>query len=105
MPSGLSLQKPRPGTGMVDLVDGAVVVPLGLMVVVEVGAAVVATGLEVLVVVGAVVVTPGFLVVVGGSGGISVRGGRNIKTTFHQKVDFGTTWFAWRVPFWFQKAC
>lgn len=80
MPSGLSLQKPRPGIGMVVLVDGELVVPLGLGVVVEAGAAVVKAGLVVVRVAGAVVVTPGLLVVVAGSGGISVRGGRNTKT-------------------------
>ena len=77
MPSGLSLQNPRPGIGMVVLVDGELVVPLGLGVVVEAGAAVVTTGLDVVIVVVAVVGTPGFLVVVDGSGGISVRSERN----------------------------
>lgn len=79
MPSALSLQKPRPGIGMVVLVDGEMVVPLGLGVVVVAGLAVVTTGLLVVGVLGAVVVTPGFLVVVDGSGGNSVRGGRNRK--------------------------
>lgn len=79
-PSGLSLQKPSPGTGMVVLVDGALVVPLGFGVVVEASAAVVTAGLEVVVLAGAVEVTPGLLVVVDGIGGISVRGGRNRKT-------------------------
>lgn len=67
MPSALSLQKPRPGMGMVVLVDGAAVETEGLEVVVVVGAVVVTTGLSV------VVETPGLevVVVVGGSGGIS----------------------------------
>lgn len=87
MPSGLFLQKPRPGMGIVVLVDGAVVVPLGLVVFVGIGLGVVTAGLEVVVVADAVVTTPGFLVVVDGSGGISVRGGRH-KNTLHQKVHF-----------------
>lgn len=102
MPSALSLQKPRPGIGMVVLVDGALVVPLGFVVegaaVVTtglgvVGAAVVTTGLGVLVA-GAVVETIGFLVVVdgGGGGGISVRGGRNRKTSLYQQVHLVGIW-------------
>lgn len=75
MPSGLSLQKSRPGVGTVVLVDGAVVLLLGLGVAVDGGVAVVTLGLVAVVVAGAVVETPGFLVVVDGSGGISVREG------------------------------
>lgn len=71
MPSGLSLQKLCPGIGMVVLVDEALVVLLGLRVVVEADAA---------------VVTAGFLVVVDGSGGISVRGGK----TLYAKLSFGS---------------
>ncbi len=68
--------------------DGALVVPLGLGVVVEL----VTTGLEVVVVAVAVEVTPGLLVVVDGIGGISVRGGRSRKTTLYHKVSFGSFW-------------
>lgn len=79
MPSALSLQKPRPGTGRVVLVDGAVVVPLGLRVVVKTGAPVV-TG-------DAVEVTLGFLVVVDGSGGNSVRGRNRIMSYYKARFE------------------
>lgn len=89
MPSGLSLQKPRPGIGMVVLVDGALVVPLGLGVVLVAGAVVVTAGFLVVLVGDAVVVKAGFLVVVDGRGGISVR---KSKTKLYKKVHFVKIW-------------
>lgn len=87
MPSALSLQKPRPGIGIVVLVDGAIVVLLGLGVAVEgvtveVDAPVVKAGLLV------VLVTLGVLVVVDGTGGISLTSEKHRKTTYNQKVNF-----------------
>lgn len=69
---------------MVVLVEGALVVPLGLEVV---GLGVlVGVGLGVLVGTGFAVVTTGFLVVVAGGGGVSVRGETNRKTTLYPKI-------------------
>ena len=73
---------------MVVMVDGAMVVPLGLGVVVVAGTAVVVAGLG--VVAGAVEVTSGFSVVVDGSGGISVRGGTERQHCIQRSVSEGS---------------